>query len=141
MITSTSTVRVRYAETDQMGIVYHANYFAWFELTRIDMLDRLGYPYKQMEAEGYLLPVLEIQAKYLRPARFDDIVAVTVMMKEAPRLKFTLEYTITHPENGLLVEGYSRHAFIDAKGRASKPPPRFFPMMQAAMDANVVLGQ
>lgn len=139
MITSTSTVRVRYAETDQMGIVYHANYFAWFELARIDMLDRLGYPYLQMEAEGFLLPVLEIQAKYLRPAKFDDRLKVTVMMKEPPRLKFTLHYQITHPENGLLVEGHSSHAFIDAEGRAIKPPPRFFPMMQAALEADVVL--
>lgn len=139
MLTSTSTVRVRYAETDQMGIVYHANYFAWFELARIDMLDRLGYPYKQMEAEGYLLPVLEIQAKYLRPARFDDIVTVTVQMREAPRLKFTLHYTLTHPHNGLLVEGYTRHAFIDSRGRASKPPPRFLPMMEEAFTAGVNL--
>ena len=72
MLSATTEIRVRYAETDKMGVVYHANYFVWFEAARIQLLDDLGLPYNDLEERGYLLPVLECGAKFLQPAHFDD---------------------------------------------------------------------
>ena len=78
MLYATTEIRVRYAETDKMGVVYHANYFVWFESVRIQLLDDLGLPYNDLEERGYFLPVLECRAKFLQPAHFDDRLTVTV---------------------------------------------------------------
>ena len=72
MIQSRASITVRYAETDMMGIVYHANYLPWFEVARTQLLREQGFPYKQLELDGYRIPVLEVSAKYLRPALYDD---------------------------------------------------------------------
>ncbi|MFT5837368.1 MAG: acyl-CoA thioester hydrolase, partial [Candidatus Azotimanducaceae bacterium] len=72
MIHTISTIRVRYAETDRMDVVYHSNYLIWFETARIQMLDQIGIPYREIEARGLFLPVLTVSAEYKRPARFDD---------------------------------------------------------------------
>lgn len=121
VISTTSQVRVRYAETDKMGIVYHTNYFVWFELCRVAMLDELGLPYRELEKRGFLLPVLEISAKYTRPAYFDDIVGVTCFIDEPPGLRINISYEVRRGDE-LLATGNSRHAFMSPEGRAVKPP-------------------
>ena len=76
MRTSTTTLRVRYAETDQMGVVYHANYLVWFEVGRTDLLRQLGWTYREMEKTGVRLPVIEVECTYRSPARYDDEIEV-----------------------------------------------------------------
>lgn len=115
---------MRYAETDQMGVVYHANYLAWFETARIHMLDEVGLPYTQLEAEGYMLPVLECQLKYRSPARFDDRLEVIARVSDAPKARLYITYEVMR-ESTLLVTGSTTHTFINPEGRLIRPHPKF----------------
>ncbi len=122
MIRSVCEVTVRYAETDMMGVVYHANYLPWFEVGRTTLFKRIGIPYRQLEEEGFRLPVLEISAKFLRPARYDDTLEIVTTLHEPPLLRLRLEYEVRR-SGELLATGASRHAFIDRQGRPVRPPP------------------
>ena len=82
MLQATVETRVRFAETDAMGVTYHGNYLPWFEMARVALLDQLGTPYRQLEQEGFLLPVLETGLTYHRPSRFDDRVRITVTLAD-----------------------------------------------------------
>ena len=124
MITSRAEVSVRYAETDMMGVVYHGNYLPWFEVGRTNLLKEFGIPYRELEQDGYFLPVLEVQAKYHRPAVYDDTVTVITSLREKPSLRITLDYEIRRDED-LLVTGKTVHAFIDRSGRPVRPPTSF----------------
>lgn len=84
MFTSETKIRVRYAETDQMGVVYHGNYFTYFEAARGESIRHLGFTYADMEKMGVIMPVVEVQCRYLRPARYDDLLTVKVILKELP---------------------------------------------------------
>jgi len=121
MIRSQCAVTVRYAETDMMGVVYHANYLPWFEVGRTTLFKELGVPYRQLEAEGFRLPVLEISAKYLRPARYDDTLEIVTTLRDKPLLRLRLEYEVRRGDE-LLATGASVHAFIDLQGRPVRPP-------------------
>jgi acyl-CoA thioester hydrolase len=121
MITSKSQVTVRYAETDMMGVVYHGNYLPWFEVGRTTLLKELGLPYRTLEASGFMLPVLEVGAKFVRPARYDDLITVTTLLREKPLLHIRLEYEV-HRGEELLATGFTVHAFIDRTGRPVRPP-------------------
>jgi acyl-CoA thioester hydrolase len=121
MIRSVSQVTVRYAETDMMGIVYHANYLPWFEIGRTNLLKELGLPYRQLEADGYRLPVLEISAKYSRPALYDDALTIVTYLREKPLLRIRLDYEVFRGAE-LLATGESVHAFVDLQGRPVRPP-------------------
>lgn len=129
MLESSVQVTVRYAETDQMGFVYHGNYLPWFEVARTHMLKEQGIPYRQLEKDGYFLPVLEASMKYHRPALYDDTVTVHSKMKEKPTLRIRIEYEVRRGEE-LLVSGYTMHAFIDKSGRPVRPPPSFTERME-----------
>lgn len=124
MIVSHATVTVRYAETDMMGIVYHANYFPWFEIGRTGLLKAHGLPYRQLEADGYRLPVLEVSAKFLRPAVYDDTLAIITSLREKPVLRIRLNYEVRRGDE-LLATGESLHAFVDLQGRPVRPPAVF----------------
>ena len=128
MIQSRSTVTVRYAETDMMGIVYHANYLPWFEVARTQLLREQGFPYRQLETNGYRIPVLEVAAKFIRPALYDDVLTIVVTMREKPLLRIRLEYEVFRGEE-LLATGQSAHAFCDLAGRPTRPPPGFVTKM------------
>jgi acyl-CoA thioester hydrolase len=123
---STSRVRVRYAETDTMGVVYYANYLVWFEVARANLLREAGWSYREMEADGFLLPVLEANCVYRQPARYDDELDVktTATVISPVRLKFT--YDVVRPtDDVLLATGYTVHASIDrAGGRPCRLPDR-----------------
>lgn len=123
MLSTSVDIRVRYAETDAMGVVYHANYLPWFEIARIALLEKAGLCYKELESEGYLLPVLEAHMKYAQPARFDDRIVVTATMHEAPRVRLRIDYTVTL-DGKTLTTGHTLHAFMDRTARAIKPPAR-----------------
>ena len=128
MISSRVQVTVRYAETDMMGIVYHANYLPWFEVARTALLREQGFPYRQLEADGYRIPVLEVAAKFLRPATYDDTLDVVALIREKPLLRIRIEYEVFRGKE-LLATGHSAHAFCDLNGRPTRPPPAFVARM------------
>jgi acyl-CoA thioester hydrolase len=128
MIQSRTQVTVRYAETDKMGIVYHANYLPWFEIGRTQLLREQGLAYRKLEADGFLLPVLEISAKYIRPAQYDDTLTIVTTLTEKPTLRIRLQYQVFNGDV-LLATGESLHAFIDREGRPVRPPPLFVSKM------------
>jgi acyl-CoA thioester hydrolase len=121
MIQSRVQVTVRYAETDMMGIVYHANYLPWFEVGRTTLLKEIGVPYRRLEEEGYRLPVLEVSAKYLRPAAYDDTLEVVSTVSERPLVKIRVSYEVRRGAD-LLATGTTLHAFVDRDGRPVRPP-------------------
>ena len=121
MIRSLSLITVRYAETDMMGVVYHANYLPWFEVGRTTLFTELGISYRRLEEEGYRLPVLEANVRYLRPAVYDDTLEVTTLLRERPLLKIRLEYEVRR-DGELLATGNTLHAFVDRQGRPIRPP-------------------
>ncbi len=117
-------VRVRYADTDQMRFVYHAKYLEYFEQGRSDLLRELGIPYPAIEAKGFYLPVIEAHARYIRSARYDDLLEVRTIVNEEPGVRIKLAYEIRRQgEADVLVEGYTIHSFVRAgSGRPSRPP-------------------
>jgi acyl-CoA thioester hydrolase len=121
MIESRTQITVRYAETDMMGIVYHGNYLPWFEVGRTTLLKECGLPYKELESQGYHLPVIELGVKFSRPARYDDTVTVITHLKERPTLRVRLDYEVRRGEE-LLVTGFTTHAFINKSGEPVRPP-------------------
>jgi acyl-CoA thioester hydrolase len=122
---STSRVRVRYAETDRMGVVYYANYLIWFEVGRTDLLRDAGWSYREMETEGFMLPVIEATCVYKQPARYDDELEIrtTGQLMSPVRLRF--EYEIARTSDGvLLVTGHTEHASLDRHGKLCAMPDR-----------------
>ena len=122
---STSRVRVRYAETDKMGIVYYANYFVWFEVGRTDLLREAGWNYRDMEAEGFGLPVIEAHCSYRESAKYDDELDIrtTGAMLSPVRVQFT--YEILRPSDAAtLATGTTVHATVDRNGRPCRLPER-----------------
>uniref|UniRef100_A0A832MLN2 Acyl-CoA thioesterase n=1 Tax=Eiseniibacteriota bacterium TaxID=2212470 RepID=A0A832MLN2_UNCEI len=117
------TVRVRYADTDQMGVAYHANYLRWFEVGRAELLRSLGTSYREVEASGLALPVVEARCRYLRPARYDDLLAIETAVARLGRASVTFAYRIVRePDGDLLAHGTTEHCFLDHEGRPSRPP-------------------
>jgi acyl-CoA thioester hydrolase len=121
--TRSSRIRVRYAETDQMGVVYYANYFVWFEVGRTDWLREAGWTYRQMEQDGVSLPVIEAHAEYRRAARYDDDLEVrsTATLLTAVRLRFDYEIRRAGDEEPLAT-GHTIHAAMDPTGRPCRLP-------------------
>jgi acyl-CoA thioester hydrolase len=131
MIVSRSQVTVRYAETDMMGVVYHGSYLPWFEIGRTTLLKEMGLPYRKLEEEGYRLPVLEVQAKYVRPAVYDDTITIITTLRDKPLLRIKLEYEVKRGDE-LLATGFTVHAFIDREGKPVRPPATVVAVMAKA---------
>jgi acyl-CoA thioester hydrolase len=118
----TTRVRVRYAETDAAGVVYHANYLVWLEVARIDLLRELGHPVNQIEARGVVMPVVEANVKYLRPARLDDLVEVALWVDAVGPATFSFRYEVAR-DGLLLATAWTRHAVCErSSGRAMRIP-------------------
>jgi acyl-CoA thioester hydrolase len=129
---SEATIRVRYAETDQMGVVYHSNYFIWFEVGRVELCRHLGFEYKQMEAEeDTLLVVADAHCRYKRPARFDDLLVVRTWVAQSQRRTVRFEYEIyDQASRELIAAGDTTHVVCDHLGRPKSLPDkyrRYFP--------------
>jgi len=122
---STASIRVRYAETDQMGVAYHANYLAWFEVGRTEWLRGQGWTYKEMESHGSRLPVIEAHCEYKQSARYDDEVEIrtTGTLLSLVRVKFEYELVRT-ADAGVVATGYTAHAVTDRGGKPHKLPER-----------------
>ena len=130
MIESRAQITVRYAETDMMGIVYHGNYLPWFEVGRTTLLKECGLPYRELEAQGYLLPVVELGVKFAKPALYDDTVTIITRLQERPLLRIRLDYEIRRGDD-LLVTGFTVHGFINKTGEPVRPPALFTDKMRA----------
>jgi len=108
-------VRVIYADTDAMSVVYHSNYFKWFEVGRTELLRNIGYPYARLEQEGIMLPVIECGCKYAKPALYDDLLEITSMIKEVKAASILIEYEICRKSTGeRLVTGFTKHAVTNS---------------------------
>jgi acyl-CoA thioester hydrolase len=122
-------VRVRYAETDQMGVVYHANYIVWMEVGRVEFCRANGLSYREMEDDGALhLAVIEANCRYIAPARYDDEVEIETTVEKATTRGVHFVYTMRNAETGRkLAEGFSRHLFLDRDLKPMRLPERFYP--------------
>jgi acyl-CoA thioester hydrolase len=114
-------VRVRYQETDQMGVVYHGNYFTFFEIGRTEYLRSYGYTYREMEAEGAFAVVVKAECSYRKAAKYDDLLTIKTTIKRIKRVKVEYEHHIFR-DTELLVVGYITLAFVDAEGKIRSAP-------------------
>lgn len=115
--------RVRYGETDQMGVVYHGNYAQYFEVGRVEWLRKFGVSYRQMEESGIMLPVVSLFTKFKRPARYDDLIKVKTQLLKIPSATIEFDYEIFNEKNELLVTGNTKLVFMDIhKNRPTKCP-------------------
>lgn len=117
-------VRVAYADVDPMGVAYYGNYLRWFEVGRAELLRRRGKPYRQVEAEGHKLPIIEAYVRYRRPARYDDLLLVQTRgaLVGGARLRFDYRVERAGEQGTVLAEGHTVHACLDAADRPVRIP-------------------
>ena len=121
--TSISVVRVRYAETDKMGVVYYAHYFVWFEIGRTDWLRETGATYRAMESDGFALPVIEAHCEYTQGARYDDEIEVRTQARMISPVRLGFDYVLARRPDGVTIaSGYTVHVTIDSAGRPTRLP-------------------
>jgi acyl-CoA thioester hydrolase len=127
-------LRVRYAETDQMGVVYHANHFIWFEIGRVELMRQLGFTYRDMEREYQcFIPVVDARCRYKAPARYDDEIVVRTHLKNARESVIHFGYELLSASDGeLLAEGETTHMIIDGKMKAAALPPHILKVFREA---------
>ncbi len=124
MFTTETQIRVRYAETDQMGVVYHSNYFPYFEAARAEAIREIGMTYADMEKAGIIMPVVDVHCRYLRPARYDDMLTIKTILKELPvHHKIEFHHEVYNEQKELLAVGKIILYFMEAKSmkRTSMP--------------------
>jgi acyl-CoA thioester hydrolase len=126
MFINKTRIRITYKDTDQMGIVYYARHFEFFEQGRTELLRELGIPYCELEKKGIRLPVIEAHCEYKRGIKYDEIIVVKTMLLELPTSKIRMEYEILdEKEKKILAKGYTVHPFVDSRGKARRPPKEF----------------
>jgi acyl-CoA thioester hydrolase len=124
-VASVSRVRVRYAETDQMGVVYYANYFVWFEVGRTDLLRSLGGTYKELEAEGIFLPVIEASCTYSQASRYDDELDIRTTGKLLSPVRMEFQYEVVRlADQVTTATGRTVHAALNGRGRPCRLPEK-----------------
>ena len=133
---SETKIRVRYADTDQMKMVYYGKFFEYFEQGRSDLLRDIGMPYPDIERLGYYLPVIEAHARYIKPARYDDLLIVQTIVQEIPQARIRIEYIIRNENtNNVHTEGYTVHSFVNAEtGKPTRAPAQFLEALSDAME-------
>jgi acyl-CoA thioester hydrolase len=110
-----TNVRVRYGETDQMGVVYHGNYASYFEIARTEWLRNLGVTYKELENKGIMLPVISLFFNFIKSAKYDDVLTINVILKKKPLVKIEFDYEIYNQKKEKISTGNSVLAFMDMK--------------------------
>ncbi len=121
----TTYVKVRYAETDQMGVVYHGNYAQYLELARIEWLEDLGISYRKMEEEGVMLPVFQLNVKFKKSAKFDDVLRIETKLSKKPGVKIDFDYEIFNQNQELLTEAHTTLVFMDVKQNKPMRCPQY----------------
>lgn len=133
-LTHATELRVRYAETDRMGVVYYANYLVWCEVGRVEFMRALGGSYAELEAQGVGLAVAEATVRYLAPARFDDLVRIETSLVGVRSRAVTFDYVISHAETGTrLATAHTALVSIDSSGRLTALPSDFRALLEGAL--------
>ncbi len=123
MYSATTDIRVRYAETDQMGYVYYGNYAMYYEVGRVEALRQLGFTYRELEDMGVMMPVLDLHCKFHKPARYDDLLTIKTTIPEIPAVKMKFTYEITNERGELVNYGETTLAFVNkSTGRPMRIP-------------------
>ena len=132
MFTTSTQIRVRYAETDQMGVVYHSNFFPYFESARAESIRELGFTYADMEKMGVIMLVIDVHCRYLRPAKYDDLLTVKTMLKELPaHHKIEFHHQVFNEKDKLLAVGNIILYFMEATGmKRTTMPARLLEKLQ-----------
>ncbi len=125
MLTHELEIRVRYGETDQMSYVYYGNYASYFEMGRVEWLRNIGTSYKEMESDGIMLPVLNLNVNYLKPAKYDDLLKLKTTLKKIPSVKIEFDFEIFNQKNELLTTGFTSLVFIDMKRNRPTRCPQY----------------
>jgi len=134
----THRVRVRYADIDQMGVVYHARYLEWFEAARTEMMRTMGMAYRQLEERGILLPVVEAYCCYRKPVVYDELIRVKTVLGEVSKSRIRLEYEITgEDDDRVRVEGYTVHCFTSRAGKPVRASHEMLAFFQSARKEEV----
>lgn len=126
MIESEYKIRVRYAETDKMGVVYYGNYSQYYEVARTELIRNLGMSYKEIEEKGYKLPVYKMNVTYFHPAEYDNLLRIETIMPERPGIKLKFYHKIYNAQNVLINEAEVVLVFTDDKTKKACTPPDFF---------------
>lgn len=134
MIRHSTQIRVRYADTDQMKMVYYGKYFEYFEHARSELLRSIGLPYSEIEKAGTWLVVVEAQARYKHSARYDDLITVETTVEETPVARVRINYRVFgDSEKEPMVEGYTVHGFVNAStGKPTRAPAQFLQVLEEA---------
>lgn len=139
MIKTETTLRVRYAETDQMGFVYYGVYAQYYEVGRVEAMRSLGFSYREMEESGVLMPVINLTIDYKKPALYDDEVRIVTTVKEMPSVRITFHYECFNQKNELLNTGSVTLVFIDkAKNKPMQPPSWFMEGFMKRFDSEKI---
>jgi acyl-CoA thioester hydrolase len=132
-ISNVTSYRVIYGDTDQMGVVYYANYLRWFERGRSEWLRQIGLPYATIEQQGFHFPVSEVRCRYAQPAHYDDVVRIETELVELGRASFSFDYQISREADGcILATGSTKHACIDGSGKVARIPRILMDAIDAA---------
>jgi acyl-CoA thioester hydrolase len=132
--TVSSEIRVRYAETDKMGVAHHASYLAWFEVGRVELLRALGVSYRDLEEGGVYFPVLEVGCRFRKPAYFDDRLRVSAGAERPGRARLRFRYQVTRiPDGTVVAEGWTVHAATDARGTPGRLPVEVLRRLEGAV--------
>jgi acyl-CoA thioester hydrolase len=134
-VVSESRLRVRYAETDQMGVVYHANHFIWFEIGRVDLMRQLGFSYRDLERDyGCFIPVVDARCRYKAPARYDDEIIVRTHLRNVRESIIHFGYELVRADNGqVLAEGETMHMILDSKMKPAPLPETYLKAFRNAI--------
>ena len=129
------TLRTRYAETDQMGVVYYGNYPQYLELGRVEWLRAIGLTYKEMEAEGIMMPVVSLQIQYKKPALYDELITIRTKLKDLPSTKIEFDYEILNEKGEVLSTANTILVFVDAKTfRPIRCPEKVLDLIRGARE-------
>jgi acyl-CoA thioester hydrolase len=124
MFKAKTQLRVRYAETDQMGYVYYGNYAMYFEVARVEAMRSVGFSYKEMEEDGILMPVLESYISYLKPGKYDELLSIHTQIQELPGVKIRFDYQISNEAGEQLTRGWTTLAFLKKDNHQPTRPPK-----------------
>jgi len=132
-----TAVRVRYAETDRMGIAYNSHFLTWFEVGRTEFLRELGLSYREIEQNGFMLPVIEAGIKYLKPVRYDDVLTIVTTLGRKPGARILLEYEALRGRE-TVANGFTEHAFTNAALQPVKPARELLLILRKAWEQTLV---
>ncbi|MFL0685534.1 MAG: acyl-CoA thioesterase [Algoriphagus aquaeductus] len=123
MFHAETQIRVRYAETDQMGYVYYGNYAMYFEVARVEAMRSAGFSYREMEENGVMMPVLESHFRYLKPGKYDELLTIRTTIPEFPNVRIRFEYQVLNESNEVITEGWTTLAFLKKDTHQPTRPP------------------